>query len=91
MLTLETPHQRWLKNKEEDNNNNNNNNNKDLEEEDEEEYKAALGTCPPVPELKKNYGPIIELIACCCNENWRKRPRARRIVKVITELMDKDE
>jgi len=81
MLTLETPHEKWLKNQTDDT----------AEEEDEEEYKAALGTCPPVPELKKNYAPIIELIVCCCNEDWKKRPRARRIVKVLTELMDKDE
>jgi len=83
MLTLEVPHERWIKNKEELK--------KEAGEiENEEEYKAALGTCPPLPELKKNYTPIIELIVCCCNENWRNRPSAHRIVKVLQDLMDKD-
>jgi len=80
MLTLEVPHERWVKNKDDEN----------FDAEDEPEYKAALGTCPPVPELKKNYSPVIELIVCCCNEEWKKRPRAKRIVKVLEDLMDHD-
>jgi len=78
MVTLEVPHEFWIKNKDAET----------ITAETEPKYFAALGTCPMVPELKKNYGPIIELIVCCCNEELKKRPRARRIVSVLEDLMD---
>jgi len=75
MVTLEVPHE-WIKKKDPEN------------EETEEEYKAALGTCPPMPTLKKNYKPILDVITCCCKENWKERPKADRIVKVLEELIE---
>jgi len=81
MVTLEVPHE-WIKKKDKENEY------KEDNEELEAKYKATLGTCPPMPTLKKNYKPIIDLITCCCNENWKDRPPASRIVKVLEELID---